>query len=308
MSRAPRRPNPAPVPEGVGTTLDPHSLLAALGRGRAARVEPVRGGWDTTIWRVELDGAAYALRLFRAEQRAAAAYEALAMRTAAAAGLPVPRVEAEGTWGDRPVVLIGWCPGRTLADEVAARPWRVWQLGLASGATQARIHRIPVPEPLRTDSRPWIEWAGPEQTALHDLLQAIAEPDRLLHLDYHPLNVLTDGRGVTGVIDWVNARVGDPRADLARTIAIIRLAPPPPGLLGPGVAALRRLLELAWRRGYAAIAGPPRAMAPFFAWAGAVMLRDLSPKLGRPGVPLAEADLHRIRTWTHNWRLRAGLV
>jgi aminoglycoside phosphotransferase (APT) family kinase protein len=304
---------PAPDAEssstsGKETSADPRSLLAALGRRPAARAVPIRGGWDTTIWRVELDGAAYALRLFRAEQRAAAAYEALAMRTAAAAGLPAPRIEAEGTWQDRPVVLLGWCPGRTLADEAAAHPWRVWRLGLAFGATQARIHRIPVSEPLRAGSRPWIEWVGPEQTALHELLRAIAGPDRLLHLDYHPLNVLTDGRGVTGVIDWVNARVGDPRADLARTIAIIRLAPPPPGLHGPAVAALRRLLELAWRRGYAAIAGQPRAMAPFHAWAGAVMLRDLGPKLGRPGVPLAEADLHRIRTWTDRWRLRAGLV
>src|SRR5438132_39917 len=39
----------------------------------------------------------------------------------------------------------------------------------------------------------------------------------LLHLDYHLLNVMTDRSRVTGVLDWTNARAGDPRADLART-------------------------------------------------------------------------------------------
>jgi hypothetical protein len=42
-------------------------------------------------------------------------------------------------------------------------------------------------------------------------------------------------------------------------------------------------------------------MAPFYAWAGALMERDLRPKLGRPGVWLHERDLTRIRRWTEGW-------
>ena len=37
----------------------------------------------------------------------------------------------------------------------------------------------------------------------------------LLHRDYHPLNVLWAGPSVVGLVDWVNACVGHPHAELA---------------------------------------------------------------------------------------------
>lgn len=36
----------------------------------------------------------------------------------------------------------------------------------------------------------------------------------LLHRDFHPLNVLWSGPGVAGLVDWVNACVGHPHAEL----------------------------------------------------------------------------------------------
>jgi aminoglycoside phosphotransferase (APT) family kinase protein len=41
------------------------------------------------------------------------------------------------------------------------------------------------------------------------------EPGCLLHRDYHPTNVLWNGGAVSGVVDWVNACVGPPSADIA---------------------------------------------------------------------------------------------
>jgi hygromycin-B 4-O-kinase len=41
------------------------------------------------------------------------------------------------------------------------------------------------------------------------------EERALLHCDYHFDNVLTDGRRITGVIDWGNAAYGDPLFDVA---------------------------------------------------------------------------------------------
>jgi aminoglycoside phosphotransferase (APT) family kinase protein len=43
----------------------------------------------------------------------------------------------------------------------------------------------------------------------------------LLHMDYHPLNVLVRGVHVTGIIDWVNTDVGDRHLDAAMTAAIL---------------------------------------------------------------------------------------
>ena len=46
-------------------------------------------------------------------------------------------------------------------------------------------------------------------------------PLSLLHLDYHPQNVLVKGLRVTGVIDWVNTDIGDRHLDAAMTAAIL---------------------------------------------------------------------------------------
>ena len=45
--------------------------------------------------------------------------------------------------------------------------------------------------------------------------------DSLVHMDYHPLNVMVQGARVTGVIDWVNTDVGDRHLDAAMTAVIL---------------------------------------------------------------------------------------
>ncbi len=46
-------------------------------------------------------------------------------------------------------------------------------------------------------------------------------PPSVVHMDYHPQNVLVKGVRVTGVIDWVNADIGDRHLDAAMTAAIL---------------------------------------------------------------------------------------
>jgi aminoglycoside phosphotransferase (APT) family kinase protein len=270
------------------TEPDPRAVLAALGVDDASRIELATGGWSTTrVWQVERPGARLALRLFPPGARAAAGREAAAMRAAAAAGLPVPGVRAEGEWEGRPALLLDWCAGRPLVDELRARPLSAWALGRALGRAHARLHAIEAPPGLPG----WIDWPGPPAPALRARLEAIARGRALLHLDYHPLNVLFDGGAVSAVIDWANARAGDRRADVARTFTILVLAPPhgpPPRDI------LRRLLATAYRRGYEAEAGRLEGMGPFVAWAAGAMLQDLRPKLGRPGIPLTERDLAEL--------------
>ena len=77
------------------------------------------GGWDTHIWRIVTpDGTRHALRVFRTADarvsRARAEREALAMRAAAAAGLPVPPVEAIGASDGRSFLILGWVDGRPM--------------------------------------------------------------------------------------------------------------------------------------------------------------------------------------------------
>ncbi|HEU5100364.1 MAG TPA: phosphotransferase [Roseiflexaceae bacterium] len=282
--------------------LDPQAILAALGITGAVEATPVSGGFDTAIWRVDHDRQRYALRVFRAEQAETARREIAAMRAALAGGLPVPAIHAAGGWRERPVLLLGWCDGEPLLGRLQRQPWQLWRLGLAFGRTQAAIHAIaPAPDrALPTDD--WIGWAGAEQEALRERLIAVAGRARqLLHLDYHPLNVMTDGRRVTAVLDWANARVGDPRADVARSHTILAIDPHWPR--GPHIGLFRWIVARAWRHGYEQAAGRLGDMALFYAWAGAVMQRDLAPRAGRDGV-----SLDRVRRWTDAWKRRAGLI
>jgi aminoglycoside phosphotransferase (APT) family kinase protein len=289
---------------------DPTAILDTLGVAGPARAIPVSGGADTLIWRVEAAGQVSALRLFRPEQAAMAQREVAAMTAARSAGVPVPRVHAEGIWRGRPVLHMSWMPGRPLRDELCARPlpWRVRALGVQFGRVQATVHAVPPPEALLAHPTPWIDWADPDDALRECLLIAAAGgPEVLLHLDFHPLNVLVaDGR-ISAVLDWANARIGDPRADLARTASILQFAPLDPGVPRPVGIAVRRAFIAGWRRGYRDVAGPVGGMAPFYAWAGAVMIRDLTPRLGRPDLPwLDHHYLERVRQWADGWRARAG--
>jgi aminoglycoside phosphotransferase (APT) family kinase protein len=71
-----------------------------------------------------------------------------------------------------------------------------------------------------------------EQGPLPGLRQALARvterahsfraaPPALVHMDYHPLNVMVERVRVTGVIDWVNTDVGDRHLDAAMTAVIL---------------------------------------------------------------------------------------
>lgn len=266
---------------------------------------PVPGGADTLIWRVEHASQLYALRLFSPDQAAMSRREVAAMETAGSAGLPVPEIHAAGSWNGRPALLLSWMPGRPLKHELALHPWRARALGRAFGQAQAAIHRVPAPVSL-LHPLSWVEWADPDETLCARLLALAGETNVLLHLDYHPMNVLAEHGRITAVLDWANARGGDPRADLARTASILRFAPLEDVLPSPVSRIVRHALEAGWHRGYREIAGPLSGMAPFYAWAGLVMVRDLAPRLGRSDLPwLTPAYLDRVRDWAAAWRLRS---
>src|SRR5262245_21649680 len=223
----------------------------------------VVGGWDTLLWRVDAaDGQRFALRVFRPDQVMTCQREVAVMRALAEQPVPVPSVAAFGSSDNRPAILMSWCAGQPILQTLAAKPWRVWTLGTALGRIHARIHNVPV------------------DANLMQLLPAIEignRPRSILHMDFHPLNVMCEGRGITGVLDWANVALGDPRVDLARTVTLLRLAPTPPGSPTPLIRSLRVILELAWRTGYRRLDRPDafRGMNPFYVWAGEWMERDL---------------------------------
>lgn len=282
-------------------TLNPHEILGALALGGVTAVTPVSGGYDTAIWRVEAEGKAYALRVFRPEQRGVCQVESAAMQAAGAAGLPVPAVHTVTEWQERPVMLMTWSRGRPLLQEVMRRPWQAWAMAKAFGQAQARLHRVAAPARMQERRNDWWNWSGGcgDEAVEGRALALSRGVQQLIHLDYHPLNVLMEGAEVTAVIDWTNAFAGDPRADVARTMAILKFAPIKGGLL---FDVARRILAAGWWRGYVQEAGEPVDMPAFHAWAGLTLYKDLAWKVGKPGVPWTEADLAPARAWAERWK------
>jgi aminoglycoside phosphotransferase (APT) family kinase protein len=270
---------------------------------------PVAGGWDTALFRfATADGRWHALRVFRSpDQVDTARRERIALTAAAEAGIPVPQVEAAGVWRDLPALVLSWVEGTTLLGALTRRPWSLWRLGHEFGRMQAAINAVPAPAELRDPggARAWVHSLDP---ALADRLDAAGVTfETLAHLDYHPLNVMTDGRRITGVLDWADAAAADPRADVARTAVLLDTATPPPGPLRAFVTLFRALFRRAWMRGYREVAGPLSDLAPFMALAGLSRLGDLAWARDRPGVWEGGLDPAPVERWLARWRHRAGL-
>jgi aminoglycoside phosphotransferase (APT) family kinase protein len=288
------------------TPIDAHTVLRALGV-TAESAAALPGGWDTTIWRVERASGPAVLRLLRYDEAARCEREALAMDAVAAAGVPAPRVLARGRWEGRPALLLSWLPGSPLAQVLRSDPTRAVPLGDAFGRTLARLHAVSPPDVLARISDDWVAVVGEDETALQARLRALSgEASALLHLDYHPMNTLAEGDAITGVVDWANVRVGDPRADLARTLVLLSLAARVFSDSGVRRAG-RHLFRVACLRGYRAAGGETADLAAFLAWGWLVTARDLAPNLGRPGHWLRAEHLEFMRRRGAAWKRRAGL-
>ena len=254
----------------------PRGILKALGLPSHSVARKMAGGSQTPVWCVDAGERRYAIRLGPAAREADIDREAHALRAARLGGIPVPevlRVQVVGTFA---CLLTTWCPGETVASAVLGDRADPARLGEVCGRMQAQIHTIDVPAALGSANAGWLRPTPDEEGLLARV--APRQTSRLLHLDFHPLNILTDGERVTGVVDWVNAGAGDPRQDLARTLAILRLDLPPDVISSPGALARVEALSDAWAKGYKKVAGDLEHMDLFMAWAGIVTLRDVAPK------------------------------
>jgi aminoglycoside phosphotransferase (APT) family kinase protein len=198
------------MPEGGGT-----AGLELIGEGREAEIF----AWgDDAVLRLPRPSSRWA----RAEQ------EAVAMRAAAAGGVPVPRVHGTTTQDGRVGLIMDRVDGPDLITLMGRRPWTVPRAARMVGRGQAALHEVVAPNELpqvRDVSRMKIEGAAdlPSELAEFALatLDGLPDGDRVCHGDFHPGNVLV-GRQGPAVIDWTDAARGDPAADLARTRLLLR--------------------------------------------------------------------------------------
>jgi aminoglycoside phosphotransferase (APT) family kinase protein len=200
------------------------------------------------------------LRLLRDPDRQAGIQrEAAAMTAASDRGVRVPAVHGLTTVEGRPGMIMERIDGPDLLGVIASRPWTVFRAGRICGEVHAQLHgagvssRLP---PLRATIWGGIESSSriPEELAQFALgiLNELPDGDSLCHGDFHPANILMAG-DTPVIIDWTNATRGDPAADVARSLVLLRMGEPPPGsslFLRLAARVARGLLTSAYLRSY----------------------------------------------------------
>lgn len=228
-------------------TVDGESVLAVVRAALGSRADAVvrlrrlTGGASRETWSLdarERSGRVHALilqveRPVPVNGGGTMAVEAAVQRAAGAAGVPVPRVllESPGPPLGRPFLLLERIEGETIprrilraAELAEARR----HFAIQAGRTLARIHAldpvvvagISVEDPLEHYARVlrglpvaypalelgirWLERHRPAQEA------AV-----VLHGDFRLGNLLLDGSGIAGVLDWELCHMGEPAEDLA---------------------------------------------------------------------------------------------
>jgi aminoglycoside phosphotransferase (APT) family kinase protein len=163
-------------------------------------------------------GAREVLRRYRLPRDTALEVEA--MQLARAHGFPVPSARA---LNDTDIVM-DRLEGPTMLEDMMRRPWRIARHAVTLAALLDRLHAIEAPS--------WLP-------------APIGPGDSLLHLDFHPENVILTAGGPV-VIDWPNAARGVPAADVAHTWLVLACSLPPDD-------AVKRIVTLAGRRLFLAL-------------------------------------------------------
>jgi aminoglycoside phosphotransferase (APT) family kinase protein len=286
--------------------------LKALGLKGALLITAETRATDTRVWKVAHGGRSLAIRVYRENQRSAMETELQGMKLASRHGIPVPAVVATGSVHDRfPAMAIDWLPGGLVGETIVRNPARARRLGLSAGRLLAQMHAAPVETDTSTIllAHDWVSRAGKIEDWLRFRLDDPARQNHsLLHLDYHPYNLITNGPGVTGVLDWTNAALGDPRADVARAVSLLRVvAPVVVAARGAHRVTLGRYTR-SFLAGYESTAGRLEDMEPFYAWAGLVIQRDLAPKAAMIVPDGADRLMRKIERWISHWLARASVT
>jgi aminoglycoside phosphotransferase (APT) family kinase protein len=147
--------------------------------------------------------------------------EARLMQWLQGEGIPVPAVY-EFTETD---LVMERIDGPTLIDHATKKPWTIPAVGRTLGDLHRRVHAVTAPDFVQ---------------------RRVGEGTALLHLDLHPLNVLVGPDGPV-IIDWTNARVGDPAYDVAYAWLVLATADLQ---AGPVERALAMVGRRAFLRGF----------------------------------------------------------
>jgi aminoglycoside phosphotransferase (APT) family kinase protein/ABC-type phosphate/phosphonate transport system substrate-binding protein len=213
----------------------------------------ISGGWETYIHRFRLQYTPdlplafrepLVLRIYSGERGLPfLRHECSAQVHMDHLGYPVARpllIEEDAELLGGPFMIMRQLPGRTLLEAMWHEPWRIISGPTQMALAHARLHELPT-DGFPAPCEPFLD----RQLARLDSLIAEYELDGLsagldwlcahrpgepqkpsiIHLDFHPLNLMFQDGRCEGVLDWSESDVGDRHADLGATLLLMKTAP-----------------------------------------------------------------------------------
>lgn len=244
-------------------SLNPTEILQNLGYDDCIVMRQESRGNDSRVWKVMVDDGYATLRVLRPEQLTQFQFEIQAMNVASAAGVPVPPLLGFEVYRRNPCMLLEWVEGSLMFDECHSLE-DIQRYGELLGRTLRTLH---------------------EDTTRQD-------GSCLIHMDYHPLNVLVNGEEVVGVLDWTNSAWGHPLQDVARTVMIFAASPLVDHEDRELSKRLRRMAR-AFLTGY----GSAPFLKPFVSEAATWMTRELDHHIQDNGLEEPKGARRRLAHW-----------
>jgi aminoglycoside phosphotransferase (APT) family kinase protein len=229
-------------------------VLGLPGLRYRSRPAPLGGGWETDSFSLEFESheqlpsllrGPLVLRLYATERGLPRARHEFAVQSFMhSQGFPTARpvqlVENDEVFG-APFLLMERLPGQSLFEVFRRRPWRLLDLPVQMAALHERLHRLSsegFPDSKGDLLDESLDEIGARVTTYH--LEGLQPglswltanrpcrtvAPRIVHLDWHPLNLMYDGSKLSG-LDWTEAGVGDRHADLATTLMTLLCYPMP---------------------------------------------------------------------------------
>jgi hypothetical protein len=156
--------------------------------------------------------------------------EVQAARLVSATDVPTPKLLGEVRHDGRRGLIYEQVEGESLLTLLGTQPWSCLRYARQFAELQAVIHHqsgggLPSLKVSLENTIRGIEGLSPSLlTAALESLALLPAGETLCHFDYHPDQVMMTDIGLV-VLDWMTARVGQPAADVARTMVLIRFGP-----------------------------------------------------------------------------------
>lgn len=157
--------------------------------------------------------------------------------------------------GDRTGIIIERVEGKTLISLAGVHPITVFNVPRLMADLQVNLHNIQTTV-IRSykdlvmsalDSEPLRFLSSEEKAIAIKKLDALPDGNSILHLDYHPDNIMSDCNAAT-IIDWMTAARGVPEADVAATLYLLNEGEMIPGLNKTVAAVLETIRKMICKR------------------------------------------------------------